>query len=251
MKLIDAVIIVALLTREQYREAYDLIINGEIKLDGDVCNDPDKVLKAGQVIEWQSDIYGARQFIVPEQPPDKIDLMTPNIPDVKVPNDDKNRTMWKNGYIYGYSKKNTVLWVFGFVPKSLQAKAYGISLGDTKQLAALADENGKVIKTQHGIKHMARGLTVPKKPHLTIPGDNSSRVMWHNGYIKGYTQKLVVWSFGFKKGSPQEKIYHVSMEGSPPLLVLAKTNGKIVLKWDSLPKIPIPEVIQRVLIGKL
>src|SRR6267154_3051959 len=108
--------------------------------------------------------------------------MIPVKPTIEVPNDNKEKVMWNNGYVVGYSKKATdhkVLWDFGFVPNSLQAKAFGLSLGDNKQIAVLADERGVVIKKQKGFRGIKKSLVVPKKPKINVDGDDVDRVMWH------------------------------------------------------------------------
>lgn len=166
--------------------------------------------------------------------------MIPKKPTIDVPNDNAEESMWDNGYIVGYSKKgNKVLWAFGFTPNSLQAKAFGVSLRDNKQIAVIADTNGNVLKQQKGFKHITKGFVLPKKPKVRVTGDNSARVMWHNGYIKGFSHNLVVWSFGFKQGSDDALAYKIFMPDAPRL-VLTKPSGHTV-------KNTTPEEIQSVL----
>ena len=253
MNLVDAIIILAYkgkYTKDYYGDAVQIIWDGEVKINQEFCFDPNRKLKSGEVVEWQSIIYGSLQYIVPkEKTGEKI--MIPVKPFVDVPNDDSQKTMWNNGYILGYSSKNRVLWAFGFTLNSIQSKAYGLSIKDTKVLAVLADECGKVIKKQKGLRNITKSLIIPNKPHINVPNDDTRKAMWHNGHIKGYTKKWVVWSFGFEKDSKQSKVYGVYMKDNPPLFVLTNKKGKVVKKWNGPKNVPLPERIQMVLNSKV
>ena len=231
MNLIDAVIVLTYGNKDDkgdYSNAIQIILDGEVKINQDFCFDPNRKLKCGEIVEWQSIIYGALQYIVPNDKGEKN--MIPVKPIVKVPDDNKEEVMWDNGYVVGYSKKSgegKVLWAFGFVPNSLQAKAFGVSLKDSSQVAVVADVNGTVIKQQRGFKHITKGFILPKKPKIKVQSDNSQKAMWHNGFIREYTDKCVLWSFGFKEGSSQAEAYGV-FSPDAPRLVWAKTNGHTI-----------------------
>ena len=75
---------------------------------------------------------------------DENKMITPKRPDVSVPGDDADRTMWKNGYIVSFDHK-TVVWRFGFVDGSPQAKAFGLT-SPVGVLTVKAHFNGKRFK---------------------------------------------------------------------------------------------------------
>lgn len=80
--------------------------------------------------------------------------MQPIKPKVEVPGDRVDKVMAQTGWIVGsrviIGKEAKVVWCFGFLPNTIQAKAYGVSV--EKQLWALCDEKGSIIEIFFGLK---------------------------------------------------------------------------------------------------
>ncbi len=240
MKLVDAVLILMFDGSENkgyYSEAVQAIYDGQIKINQESCLDPNKKLKNGEIAEWQSIIYGSLQYVVPENNEGKknMNTITPVKPVVKVPNDNTEQIMWEHGYVIGFSKKLKnltesnikVLWAFGFVPESLNAKAYHVSLNDFNQVLVFANKDGDIVKKDETDKSILKLLVVPKKPRISVKGDNKEKAMWHNGFIIGFTNKVVIWSFGFEEGSPQAEAYGI-FSPDAPRIVTARHNGHTI-----------------------
>lgn len=66
----------------------------------------------------------------------------------------------------------------------------------------------------------------PKKPRVTIEGDNAQQIMARLGWMIGFDQKHVIWVFGILPGTPAAKAWGVSV---PKLTwVIAEFDGTIV-----------------------
>ncbi len=243
MNLVDAVLVLMFDgdgSKGYYSEAVQAIGDGQVKINQEPCLDPIRKLKGGEIVEWQSISYGSLQYIVPDTNEGKknmhgITLIIPVKPVIKVPNDDKDQTMWDNGYILGFSKKLKnltesnirVLWAFGFVPESMNAKAYHVSLDDFNQVLVFSNKDGDIVKKDETDKSILKLLVVPKKPRISVKGDNKEKAMWHNGFIIGFTNKVVIWSFGFEEGSPQAEAYGI-FSPDAPRIVTARHNGHTI-----------------------
>lgn len=75
--------------------------------------------------------------------------MKPIKPKLIIPGDREDNIMWEAGYIVGFhihkwpiKKGYKVVWCFGFLPDSVQAKAYGVSV--EQQTWIIADAKGNV-----------------------------------------------------------------------------------------------------------
>jgi hypothetical protein len=69
--------------------------------------------------------------------------IVPIKPQVVIEGDREDKIMALTGWIKGYQEGEFVLWCFGFLPDSPQAKAYGVNVDRYNWV--LARENGTVI----------------------------------------------------------------------------------------------------------
>ena len=84
--------------------------------------------------------------------------MKPVKPKVEVPGDRNDNIMSQTGWIVGYADnkglfgfpkdKHLVVWCFGFLTDSVQAKAYGVSVEN--QMWVLSNKGGKVLNVFFG-----------------------------------------------------------------------------------------------------
>jgi hypothetical protein len=73
--------------------------------------------------------------------------MEPVRPKVEVPGDREDKVMAATGWVRGY-EKDLVVWQFGFLPGTVQAQAYGVSV--EKCTWVLADSKGTVMESATG-----------------------------------------------------------------------------------------------------
>jgi len=62
---------------------------------------------------------------------------------INIPGDDKRGTMRNNGYIVGFNF-HRVIWAFGFVDGSPQARAFDLSMTGPSPLWVMASRRGRV-----------------------------------------------------------------------------------------------------------
>lgn len=68
MTLVEAVINLAYNgngSKGNYSDSLQIIEDGEVKINQEPCTDPNRELNSGEIVEWQSIIYGALQYTVP------------------------------------------------------------------------------------------------------------------------------------------------------------------------------------------
>ena len=90
----------------------------------------------------------------------------------------------------------------------------------------------------------------PVMPIVFLPGDTITCIMAGTGGIVGFTKSIVVWRFGFLKGSLLAK----ACDCFSPffLFVLADIGGKILDKYEGVNEVwLLPERFQKILEGSL
>ncbi len=76
--------------------------------------------------------------------------MTPKKPLGDITGDDANNTMYKNGYIVGYTR-DKVVWAFGFISGSAISNAFGLAMEgmsgtfSVNHMYVVADNDGKFL----------------------------------------------------------------------------------------------------------
>lgn len=80
--------------------------------------------------------------------------MKPIRPTVTIPGDREDKIMGQTGWIVGFRthgvKPHQVVWCFGFLPDTPQAKAYGVSVD--KPVWVLTDKKGNIEGTFSGLQ---------------------------------------------------------------------------------------------------
>ncbi len=75
--------------------------------------------------------------------------MQPVKPAIVIPGDRADKIMAQNGWIRGYrNHPPLIVWQFGFLPESVQAQAYGVSVDE--YIWVLADPKGKKLAVAYG-----------------------------------------------------------------------------------------------------
>lgn len=83
--------------------------------------------------------------------------MQPVKPKLTIPGDKEDKIMWEAGYIVGFhvhkwplKRSFKIVWRFGFLPNTAQAKAYGVSVD--KPIWIISDGKGNIEGTFTGFK---------------------------------------------------------------------------------------------------